>query len=181
MIIREAKMTDTASIAKVHIDSWRTTYVGIVSQDYLLSLSYEQRMNAWQAMLSDPSSLWFYYVVEDDNGNVIGFANGGPERSGNKIFSGELGAIYLLKSYQQQGIGRQLIATVALRLKQQGHNAMLVWVLAANPYRSFYETLGSCQIGEKEADIGGEKLVEIAYGWQDLGVFTKMLKSGSKP
>jgi len=39
MLIRAAKAVDAASIGKVVVDTWRTTYTGIVPQDYLESLS----------------------------------------------------------------------------------------------------------------------------------------------
>jgi hypothetical protein len=53
---------------------------------------------------------------------------------------------------------------------------MIVWVLAANIYRSFYETPGGQIVGEKEVDFGGKNLTEIAYGWRDLSAFGKMVK-----
>jgi len=43
MIIRKAKLDDATGIAKVHVDSWRTTYKGIIPDDFLNNLSYEQR------------------------------------------------------------------------------------------------------------------------------------------
>ena len=43
MLIREASPTDAAAIARVHVDSWRTTYAGIVPADYLANLSYTRR------------------------------------------------------------------------------------------------------------------------------------------
>jgi hypothetical protein len=45
---------------------------------------------------------------------------------------------------------------------------MLVWVLAANPGRAFYATLGGQQVDEKEITIGAAPLLEVAYGWPDL-------------
>jgi len=53
---------------------------------------------------------------------------------------------------------------------------MLVWVMAANQYKIFYEALGGRPFAEKEVNIGGANLVEVAYGWRDLGTFIKMLK-----
>ena len=41
--IRVANVPDAAAIAKVHVDSWRTTYTGIVPDEYLAQLSYEQQ------------------------------------------------------------------------------------------------------------------------------------------
>jgi hypothetical protein len=87
MPIREAGITDAATIARVHVDSWRTTYVGIVPIDYLAGLSYEQREEKWRRILSMPAGLECVYVAEDATGNVIGFACGGPERSGHHIKS----------------------------------------------------------------------------------------------
>jgi GNAT superfamily N-acetyltransferase len=182
MIIREVKATDAASIAKVNADSWKTTYAGILPQEYLDSISYEQRTSIWQARLSDPKEIWqgwFYYIAEDEKGNIVGFAGGGPERTGNPRFSSELGVIYLLPSHQRMGIGRKLMATIALRLKQQGHKSMLVWVLEANHNRSFYEALGGRRVAERHVNIGGVDLVEVAYGWHDLGLFARMLKQNS--
>jgi len=181
MIIREAKVIDATSIARVDVDGWRTTYTGIVPQDYLNSRSYERRASVWQTRIADSANLrpgWFIYVAEVDDGSIIGFAGGGSKHGENQGFSGELGFIYLLRFHQRQGIGRQLLATVALRLKQQGHNSMLVWVLAANPYRSFYAVLEGQPAAERQVIIGGANLVEIAYGWRDLGIFAEMQKLG---
>jgi hypothetical protein len=40
MPIREAQIDDAVALAGIHVDSWRTTYAGIVPDDYLASLSY---------------------------------------------------------------------------------------------------------------------------------------------
>ena len=71
------------------------------------------------------------------------------------------------------------MARSAVRLAQLGHNSMLVWVLAANPYRSFYEALGGQPVAERETNIGGAQLAEIAYGWQDLSTLTRIIRHSS--
>jgi len=53
------------------------------------------------------------YVAEAATGAIAGFAHSGPERSGHKLYAGELYAIYLLAAYQRQGLGRQLTRAVA--------------------------------------------------------------------
>ena len=175
MLIRQAQMTDAAAIAGVHIGSWRTTYAGILPQEHLDSLSHERRTAAWQTILSDTPSLWFHYAVEDDAGNIVGFSSAGPERSGNSIYTGELGGIYLLKSYQRQGIGRQIMVKVTNQLESNGHHSMMLWVLAQNPSRGFYEALSGQVIGEEGINIGGANLVKIAYGWKDIGLLARLL------
>ncbi len=168
MLIREAEIADAVAIAKVHVDSWRTTYTGIVPRDYLAALSYGQREQIWRGTLSAPLGLEFVYVAEDTARNVIGFASRGPERSGRKDYKGELFAVYLSDQYQRQGIGSHLVSCVARRLMQQGIQSMLVWVLAVNPSRRFYETLGGNLVTQQQIIIGGAALTEVAYGWPDI-------------
>ena len=79
MIIREARIDDAAGIAKVHVDTWRTTYAGILPDEHLANLSYERREKLWiDYILSDAESRIFNYVAENDAGQIVGFASGGP-------------------------------------------------------------------------------------------------------
>jgi GNAT superfamily N-acetyltransferase len=167
MVIRAAQPADAAAIAKVHVDSWRTTYRGIVPDDFLATLSYEQRTHMWRSILSQSPPTSFVYVAEESGGQVIGFASGGPEHGGDPDYTGELYAIYLLEGYQRHGLGRHLTSTLVQRLVQAGMPSLLLWVLAANPCRAFYEVLGGQPLYDKHVLIGGTSLVEVAYGWRD--------------
>jgi GNAT superfamily N-acetyltransferase len=169
MTVRDARLEDAAAIARIHVDSWRTTYAGIVPDEYLASLSCERREEIWRDSLADGGRADFTFVAEDARGEVIGFATGGPERSGNLVYySGELYAIYLAPAFQRQGIGRRLFDAVVNRLLTQNYDSLLVWVLAENPARRFYEALGGKVVTEKQIEIGGASLVEVAYGWKVL-------------
>ena len=170
MRIREATVRDAAAIARVQVDTWRTAYAGIVPEHHLASLSDERSERAWRDTLSAPDRPGFTYVTEDDHGNVIGFASGGPERGGDPVYKGEVYAIYLLQEHQRKGIGRQLTLTLARRLFEKGLRSMLVWVLAESPSRDFYTALGGKPLYDKPIEIGGEELIVAAYGWQDLSV-----------
>lgn len=175
--IREANISDAAGLARVSVDSWRSTYSGIIPQEYLDSLTYENRTSRWKERLSNLDGPGFTFVVEDGFGNIIGYAGGLKGNSGNPVYTGEVGDIYVLKDYQDQGIGRRLMATTALRLKEYGHSSLLVWTFEDNPYRTFYESLEGSLIDEKEAEIGGRKLKQVAYGWQNLKIFEEILAS----
>jgi L-amino acid N-acyltransferase YncA len=171
MNIRAAKTKDAASIARVIVDTWRSTYVGIVPQHYLDSLSYEVVTDRWQERLANTDKIWpgwSIFVAENDTAKVFGFAGGGPSQDHGLDFTAELGFIYLLKTNQRQGTGRLLLTTVALKLIEKGLNNMLVWVFSANPYRAFYEALGGQQVAERYVDRYEGHLSEIAYGWRDL-------------
>ena len=169
--IRAALPEDAGSIARVHVDSWRTTYAGIAPAEYLAGLSYRDRESVWNGILSTERPAGGNFVAETEGGDVIGFATCGPEREGNKTYRGELYAIYLLEEYQRIGLGRRLVSAVAQRLLADGFSSMLLWVLEDNhSARRFYESLGGEQVGQKTIAIGGAELVEVSYGWRDISI-----------
>ena len=101
MIIREATHNDIPAISRVHVDTWRTAYRGIVPDEHLADLSYEQRENHWSEILNHaPENGYFTYVSEDESGEIIGFASGGEEQTGDPVYKGDLKAIYILQNQQ---------------------------------------------------------------------------------
>ncbi len=167
MRIRVATLADVAAVARVHVDSWRTTYQGFVPEAFLAGLAYADREIMWRRALSRSGSRSVICVAEADHGHIVGFAAGGPERSGDTAYTGQLYAIYVLDGWQRQGTGRQLTVTLVERLVDTGFASLLVWVLAENPSRRFYEALGGQYVREQPVTIGGAELVEVAYGWLD--------------
>ena len=130
--IRAATLKDAASVARVHVDSWRSTYAGIVPAEYLAGLSYRNRESAWKQLLTADRPGTSCFVAETEGGDIVGFANAGPEREGDSIYRGELYAIYILEGYQRMGIGRRLFSCVMRRLLTDGFNSTLLWVLVDN-------------------------------------------------
>jgi hypothetical protein len=51
-LIRPAQMDDAFAMARVHVDTWRTSYVGIVPDEHLAGLSYERCQANWIEHLS---------------------------------------------------------------------------------------------------------------------------------
>ena len=142
----------------------------------MTNLSYERRERGWRDILANiESQRSFVYVAEDEAKKIVGFVNGGPERENDPFYKGELYAIYLLESYQHKGIGRQLIRVATLQLIERGFKAMLIWVLADNPSRRFYERIGGRPVREKKIKIGGADFVEVAYAWSDIHPLTESI------
>jgi ribosomal protein S18 acetylase RimI-like enzyme len=181
MHIREARIDDAGAIARVHVDAWRTTYPGIVPADYLASLSYQHHEEKWQQGLTAPEYGEFTHVVEDDRREIFGFATGGPERSGKLEYRGELHAVYLAAGHRRRGIGRSLVRTVAERLVQLKFDSIMVWVLADNPSRAFYEALGGEKFFETVVEIGGARMVEVTYGWKNIGKLIERTQESVRP
>ncbi len=167
--IREAVPADAGGITRVHIDTWRTSYAGIVPDEHLAGLSYSRREPVWVQILTRDAPAECNFVAETEGGEVVGFAGGGPEREGDEVYRGELYAIYLLQEHQGRGIGRRLACAVAQGLLSSGFDSMLLWVLEDNRRaRRFYESLGGAVVGRKSIEIGGAALVEVSYGWRDI-------------
>ena len=169
MRIRAAGPADAHAIARVHVETWRSAYRGVVSEAYLASLSPAERAGQWRGFLADGNSARFVLVAHDEADTLIGFAAAGPERSGDPDYRGELYALYVLPPHQRRGFGHRLVQAVAGRLVAAGTRSMLLWVLDANAQaREFYEALGGIAVREQPIDIAGMTFTEVAYGWPDL-------------
>lgn len=168
MTIREAIPQDAAGIARVHVESWRTTYPGIMPQEHLDALSYSDRERTWHKILcGDGTTKTLVYVAETDVGEIVGFVAGGAERAGDPDFRGEISALYLLQSQQGRGLGRRLVQTFAQRLSQEGYRTLLIWVNVHNPARRFYEALGGTLARTGQREIRGVTYDDAGYGWDE--------------
>ena len=173
--VRQAVPEDCTAIARVHVDSWKTAYRGIVPEDYLARLSYTDREATWSQAIGNPQNIVLVAGDTKTTGNtVIGFVSGGANRTKDTIYAGELYAIYILKEYRGKGIGRNLVLSLVQRFVDCNINSMFVWVLTKNPYAKFYDKLGGQQVGSQQIRIGGTSFEEIAYGWKDLSLLLEM-------
>jgi ribosomal protein S18 acetylase RimI-like enzyme len=179
--IRPADYNDAAALARVRVESWRTTYRGLLPDEYLSGLSYERNLLNWQNILAANGRQGFAFVAVEEppganagnatppgEGTIVGFILGGPERTGSRQYPGEVYALYLLANYQRKGLGRRLLAVEASRLLAEGMAAMLIWVLEGNPAQAFYAALGGRRLGEKETVIGSGRYREVSYAWDDI-------------
>ena len=167
MVIRSSQKDDVSSMSRVYVQTWRDTYLGVVPYDYLYTMSLPQLE---QEFLNELQSNQVISYVAEDAGGVIGFVSGGFERHGDHIYNGEIYALYVLKNYQQQGVGTKLVSALARRLNQFGIYSMLVRVLEHNPYRRFYEKINGIYLRKHHMPFAGEVLDVTAYGWIDTSL-----------
>jgi ribosomal protein S18 acetylase RimI-like enzyme len=165
-MIRQALPGDASEIARVHVAAWRSSYVGLLADDFLASLSEVGYTDRWKRVIGDRAS--HVFVVDEPEG-IVGFASGGRERAGERGFEGELYAIYIVAGSQRQGHGRELVRAVTGALRELGLRDMIVWVLRDNaPARKFYERLGGSYVRAQPITIGPTTLEEVSYGWRGL-------------
>ena len=159
-----ATAEDAAGIARVQVESWRTTYRGIVPTEFLAGMDVAGRERAWREQFAKRQALTF--VAED--GAVVGFISGGALRDRISGYDSELYAVYLVKECQGLGVGREMVRALARGLRADGFGAMVVWVLEENPAVGFYKRMGARPIAGKMITIAGARLGELGLGWGSL-------------
>ena len=164
---RQANIADIPSVAKVHVQSWRESFKGIVPQSYLDKMSEEKRKLAFEKAFTIKGYKMF--VAEDPKHGIVGFADCGESRY-NKLVEGELYAIYLLKDFQRKGIGKLLFSLVIRGLVANGKNSISLVCLEKSPYKYFYEKLNG-KLHQKDVTlIEGLEFVTLTYIWKDVAL-----------
>ena len=169
-----ATLSDAKEIARIHVDTWRAAYRGIVPEEYLAGLSYAESQEMWRRIMGEGGEQDVCVFVAEEGGTLFGFSSGRARTrfsQGLTEYKGVLETLYVLPARQGEGIGRRLVGAIAGRLADIGVPSMLLWALQENKSaRRFYESLGGTLLGEGRFELGGAELSEVAYGWKDLSV-----------
>ena len=166
--IRRADADDSAAIARVYVETWRSAYPGMLPDRVLIGMSAARQRAAWRHAVASqrgPEAVW---VAEDAVGGVVGFASCGRARALGGTHGGEIFTLYVLSDHQGRGHGRRLLWGSLSHLRACGFDSALVWVLAENPSRFFYQAMGAARMAERIEPLWGTKLPELAFGWSDL-------------
>jgi ribosomal protein S18 acetylase RimI-like enzyme len=161
--IRSATPDDADALARVHIDSWRAAYRGLMPDTYLDSLDYERRAGQFRKSLATQAEET--YVVEE-HGQTLGFLTVGVCRDEDvdTATTGEIWGIYLAPEHFRKGIGRQLASRGMEMLKSKGYKIAVLWVFAGNAQaRGFYEAMGFMADGAERMLNPGMPLKAIRY------------------
>ncbi|MBI1209463.1 MAG: GNAT family N-acetyltransferase [Azospirillum sp.] len=172
--IRPARPADAGAIARVHVDSWRTTYPGLVPDTYLVGLDADSSAGRWRTVLAGRRFGGGTVVADHADYGIVGFGTCGRQRTQLAEFGGEFYALYLRDVAQGQGLGRRMLTAMAASLVDLGMDAAVVWVLRNNPARWFYERLGGVCLAERPIRFAGSRLIESAYGWRDLAHLARL-------
>ena len=137
MKVRVAERSDIDAIAFVHVASWRSTYRGLVPDDFLAGLSVERRKEAWTEIVESTASDSSDVLVLEDADTVVGFSHYSPSRDEDADPStGEITSIYLLASHWRRGGGSLLLETAKDALRLRGFETATLWVLDDTPRSS---------------------------------------------
>ena len=175
--IRPARLQDAAAIGAVHVAAWRSTYPGILPNEYLARLSPRRQAAHYDSGIRNGLGVHVATASGLDLGpaggppRVVGYVTGGPARvhaSGPgavRLGEGEIETLYVLDDWRERGLGRRLMRAAAAHLAASGCKSAFVWVLRDNPSRWFYERLGGRVAAEATVRVAGALVVQTAYVW----------------
>jgi ribosomal protein S18 acetylase RimI-like enzyme len=172
--IRRAALADAQAIARVHVETWQSAYAGLLPDAMLANMSDVRHAAMWQRTLSDKNEARGAFVADDGHMGVVGFGSCGPVRDmpegldGTEKRVGEVYLLYVEPDFQNQGLGRRLLDALFRQLRTDGFDTAILWMMADNPTRFFYEGLSGQLVGERTDTLGGADVDEIAYAWRDL-------------
>ena len=187
LTIRPATPYDAQSIARIRVQGWRFAYQGLISQDYLDSLSVAEdteRMRGYLSQFPQNSPLSRSEFVQGSGdgekqsfmlavrGNaVLGFCrfSATPDKidradraTPGETMNGRLHALYIDPGALGQGVGHALMSHALSTFAAWGCERATLWVLEGNSRAiSFYERQGWRCTGATKVDQSfGPCLVE---------------------
>ena len=137
-------------MARAHVDTWRETYRGLMSDAVLddpALLSWREKF--WAAVLTDPKYNQNTIAVASHDGMIIGIAMSGPAFSG-AVEPQQLYVLYAYAAFHGSGVGTALLNEV---LAPTVHAAL--WVAEPNPRaQAFYRKNGFVSDGTVKIEAG---------------------------
>jgi ribosomal protein S18 acetylase RimI-like enzyme len=153
--LRDARRGDELEVAGVHVRSWQEAYLGLMPSEFLGALEPRDRARTYEFEKGSAAPTTVVAVASVDGVGgvdraptgsgepVVGFVTFGPSRDPDTVGMGEIYALYVDPGRYERGVGRLLMAHARQRLKEQGFEAAVLWVLLGNERAaSFYEREG---------------------------------------
>jgi ribosomal protein S18 acetylase RimI-like enzyme len=165
--LRVADADDAESIAVLHTGSWRRTYRGMMSDEFLDGAALGDRRRVWRDRLHANNPGQFVCVAEHDStivGFICAFAHHDP------IWGAYIDNLHVAYDLHRRGVGRALMRSAAEWLcRIEATGGVYLWVMEANTSaRAFYERLGASNAGvESLEDPGGGRAPNCRYVWSD--------------
>ena len=166
LTLREATEDDAAAIAKLHADSWRSAYRGMLSDEYLDNRVHLERTALWRQRFSEQAQKPFFVILAETEKELAGFACVFPDE--HPTYGAFLDNLHVVPQRTGQGIGRRLLTAVTERLLADGRRGGLyLWVIEQNGRaRQFYSKAGALEVECVELSMpDGSKQKEMRCFW----------------
>jgi len=149
--VRPAVEQDAPAMARVHVESWRETYRGLMSDAVLDDPDFiARREKFWTAALTDPRYAAEQVAIAERDSLLIGIAMAGPAQEPAVDWSAQLYLLYTYTAVHGLGAGAALLDAVIEPTSVVG-----LWVADPNPRaQAFYRKHGFLPDGTDRAEDG---------------------------
>lgn len=106
-------------------------------------------------------------LVAQRGSRVVGYAMLGRQVDPDVPFAGEVHELYLDPDHHGLGIGSVLLSGALWTLVDRRLFPVIVWVLASNRARTFYEACGGIEVARGLVEVGGFRTLRVGYAWSD--------------
>jgi RimJ/RimL family protein N-acetyltransferase len=170
VLLRDATVSDAASIGSVHADAWRAAYRDLFEARWL-ELFVEKRRKQWADRMAEPEFGKATILVAVRQDQIRGFAYFGPhglltDPAFEIPGDGEIYGFYAHPAVWGTGVAGALLDGALDTLIDAGYRRVRLWTLAgANRARRFYRRAGFEETGAtRERDFGdGRPVLELEY------------------
>ena len=164
IVIRNVREEDISTIADIQINGWKSAYIGIIDNSYLLSIDKKEKISKLHKNYMQNG-----FIVAEIDKVIVGFCR----YIGNNSFSleiedadCEISALYVRPDLKYNGIGTKLFQYVVEEFKSQKKRKMILWCFKDNePSKRFYEKMGGTIIDEKQTILGGKYYAEVCFSY----------------
>lgn len=159
--IRKACLNDIESIARIKVEGWQNAYKGIIDDEYLMSMSVSEQINAIRSYL-----LYTIFVAENERGIIAfcRFYDYDKPVYEDKEIDCEIREIYVKPDIKRQGIGSNLFVHTMNYFLQNGKKKLYLGCFKDNlNARKFYEKMGGIPQAGKDLKIGGIYYPTVSY------------------
>jgi GNAT superfamily N-acetyltransferase len=168
--IRRARPADAPGIGAVHVASWRSSYAGVLPDEFLANLSVARQTAYYERAIRIGLGVHVAALTLPDlpGTRVVGFSTARRHRGGG-VAEGEVETLYVQDDWKEHGLGRLLLRASAQHLAAMGCKSAFAWVLRDNPSTFFYEHLGGKRVALSTTRVGGSDVAQTAFAWDPIG------------
>jgi ribosomal protein S18 acetylase RimI-like enzyme len=140
--IRVAGAADVAAVARIHVESWKVAYKGIMPDHVIERTDIAYRTAFWAERIARRE--WPVLLLEEE-GEVVAFCHmiPSPDEGDDPQRVGHITSIHVLPHLRTRGHGRALLDHAFAEFRRRDYTEVTLWVLEENASaRRFYERVG---------------------------------------
>jgi GNAT superfamily N-acetyltransferase len=161
--IRSASANDTELIARLHIESWRNAYQGMLPREYLEDRLEAERLEHWRSRMPSLIEANGTVAIAECDGQSMGFVClEAPDQEGSVLVDN----LHARPHLKGRGIGSALLVFARGWARQYGATMMHLFVLESNlAARAFYAAQGWRETKKEQDVMAGIDIVHLRLNY----------------